>query len=158
MSVPFATSVMQEQSASSFLRKMRKCGNLLPRLARAGFVCYTLERCDMPKEMNEKNLSVFSDVIMSLASDAAAEVDGVEVLRSKDRSKRAIRGGGVSVYFLPNDKVAVDVYVNVNFPCRVPETVAAVQQRVKEEIEGATRFRVHSVNVQVVSVLFPAQN
>ena len=98
----------------------------------------------MPKEMNEKNLSVFSDVIMSLASDAAAEVDGVEVLRSKDRSKRAIRGGGVSVYFLPNDKVAVDVYVNVNFPCRVPE--------------GATRFRVHSVNVQVVSVLFPAQN
>ena len=110
----------------------------------------------MPKDMNEKNLSVFSDVIMSLASDAAAEVDGVEVLRSKDRSKRAIRGGGVSVYFLPNDKVAVDVYVNVNFPCRVPEAVAAVQQRVKEEIEGATRFRVHSVNVQVVSVLFPA--
>ena len=92
------------------------------------------------------------------SSDAAAEVDGVEVLRSKDRSKRAIRGGGVSVYFLPNDKVAVDVYVNVNFPCRVPEAVAAVQQRVKEEIEGATRFRVHSVNVQVVSVLFPAQN
>ena len=121
----------------------------------------------MPKEINEKNLSVFSDVIMSLASDAAAEVDGVEVLRSKDRSKRAIRkdrskrairGGGVSVYFLPNDKVAVDIYVNINFPCRVPEAVAAVQQRVKEEIEGATRFRVHSVNVQVVSVLFPAQN
>ena len=88
----------------------------------------------------------------------AACAGGLCVLRSKDRSKRAIRGGGVSVYFLPNDKVAVDVYVNVNFPCRVPETVAAVQQRVKEEIEGATRFRVHSVNVQVVSVLFPAQN
>ena len=93
----------------------------------------------MPKENNAKNLSVFSDVIMSLASDAAAEVEGVEVLRSRDFSKRAIRGGGV-------------------YPCRVPEAVAAVQQRVKEEIEGATRFRVHSVNVQVVSVLFPAQS
>ncbi|HIU20949.1 MAG TPA: Asp23/Gls24 family envelope stress response protein [Candidatus Limadaptatus stercorigallinarum] len=111
----------------------------------------------MPKEMNAKNLSVFSDVIMSLASDAAAEVEGVEVLRSRDSSKRAIRGGGVSVYFLPNDKVAVDVFVNVNYPCRVPEAVAAVQLRVKEEIENATRFRVHSVNVQVVSVLFPTQ-
>ena len=112
----------------------------------------------MPKEMNAKNLSVFSDVIMSLASDAAAEVEGMEVLRSRDASKRAIRGGGVSVYFLPNEKVAVDIFVNVSFPCRVPEAVAAVQQRVKEEIEGATRFRVHSVNVQVMSVIFPAQS
>lgn len=111
----------------------------------------------MAKETNAKNLSVFSDVIMSLASDAASEVEGVEVLRSRDASKRAIRGGGVSVYFLPNDKVAVDVFVNVVFPCRVPERVAEVQQRVKEEIEGATRFRVHSVNVQVMSVLLPTQ-
>lgn len=116
-----------------------------------------LSRWIMAKETNAKNLSVFSDVIMSLASDAASEVEGVEVLRSRDASKRAIRGGGVSVYFLPNDKVAVDVFVNVVFPCRVPERVAEVQQRVKEEIEGATRFRVHSVNVQVMSVLLPTQ-
>ena len=54
--------------------------------------------------------------------------------------------------------MAVDVFVNVNSPCRVPEAAAAVQQRVKEEIEGATRFRVHNVNVQVVSVLFPTQS
>ena len=44
----------------------------------------------MPKEMSAKNLSVFSDVIMSLASDAASEVEGVEVLRSRDHSKRSI--------------------------------------------------------------------
>ncbi len=111
----------------------------------------------MPKEMRTNNLAVFSDVIMSLASDAAAEVDGVVVLRSGDASKRAIRGGGVSVYFLPNEKVAVDVFVEVNYPCRIPEAVAAVQQKVKEDIESATRFRVHSVNVQVVGVNFPTQ-
>lgn len=86
----------------------------------------------MAKEMNAtKNLSVFSDVIMSLASDAASEVEGVEVLRSRARSKKSIRGGGVSVYFLPNEKVTVDVFVNVNFPCRVPEAVAAVQEKSK---------------------------
>ena len=113
----------------------------------------------MAKEMNAtKNLSVFSDVIMSLASDAASEVEGVEVLRSRARSKKSIRGGGVSVYFLSNEKVTVDVFVNVNFPCRVPEAVAAVQEKVKKEIEGATRFRVHNVNVQVVSVIFPGQS
>lgn len=109
----------------------------------------------MQKELNEKNLSVFSDVIMSLASDAASEVEGVEVLRSRDHSKRSIRGGGVSVYFLPNEKVTVDLFVNILYGYRVPVVVAEVQQKVKAEIEGATRFRVHSVNVQVMSVIFP---
>ena len=108
----------------------------------------------MPKEMNAKNLSVFSDVIMSLASDAASEVEGVEVLRSRDHSKRSIRGGGVSVYFLPNEKVTVDVFVNIVYGHRVPVVVAEVQQKVKAEIENATKFRVHNVNVQVVSVIF----
>ena len=67
----------------------------------------------MPKEMNAKNLSVFSDVIMSLASDAASEVEGVEVLRSRDHSKRSIRGGGVSVYFVRKVKVWVDLFVKI---------------------------------------------
>ena len=40
----------------------------------------------------------------------------------------------------------------------MPEAVAEVQQRVKKEIEGATRFRVNSVNVQVMSVAMPAQS
>ena len=82
---------------------------------------------------------------------------GGRVLPSRSAPHRAIRGGCGSVHLLANDKVAVDVFVNVNYPCRVPEAVAAVQLRVKEEIENATRFRVHSVNVQVVSVLFPTQ-
>ena len=100
-------------------------------------------------------MSVFSDVIMTLASDAASEIEGVEVLRSGDQSKKSIRGGGVSVYFLPNDKVTVDLFVNINYGYRVPAAVAEVQQKVKNEIESATRFRVHSVNVQVMSVIFP---
>lgn len=111
----------------------------------------------MAKELNAKNMSVFSDVIMSLASDAASDVEGVEVLRSRDRSKKSIRGGGVSVYFLPNEKVAVDLFVNIVYGYRVPVAVAEVQEKVKAEIENATRFRVHNVNVQVMSVIFPGQ-
>lgn len=109
----------------------------------------------MVKERKSDNMSVFSDVIMTLASDAASEIEGVEVLRSGDQSKKPIRGGGVSVYFLPNDKVTVDLFVNINYGYRVPVAVAEVQQKVKSEIESATRFRVHSVNVQVMSVIFP---
>lgn len=104
--------------------------------------------------MSAKNLSVFSDVIMSLASDAAAEVEGIEVLRSDDKSKKSIRGGGVSVYFLPNDKVSIDIFVNIKFGCAAPSKVAEVQEKVKAEVEGATKYRVHTVNVQIVSIIF----
>lgn len=112
----------------------------------------------MAKDSNAKNMSVFSDVIMSLASDAASDVEGVQVLRSHDPLKKSIRGGGVSVYFLPNEKVTVDLFVNTLYGYRVPVVVAAVQEKVKAEIENATRFRVHSVNVQVMSVIFPNQS
>lgn len=106
--------------------------------------------------MSAKNMSVFSDVIMSLASDAASDVEGIEVLRSNDKSKKCIRGGGVSVYFLPNDKVSIDIFVNIKLGYSVPVKVAEVQEKVKAEVESATKYRVHSVNVQVVSVIFPA--
>lgn len=46
----------------------------------------------MAKDSNAKNLSVFSDVIMSLASDAASDVEGVQVLRSHDPLKNQSEG------------------------------------------------------------------
>ncbi len=108
----------------------------------------------MSKDNNAKNLAVFSDVIMSLASDAASEVSGIEVLRSTS-GKKSIRGGGVSVYFLPNDKVTIDLFVNIDARYTIPSAVSEVQEHVIKEVEGATKYRVHSVNVQVVGVNFP---
>ncbi|MEG1529164.1 MAG: Asp23/Gls24 family envelope stress response protein [Clostridia bacterium] len=110
----------------------------------------------MANEVNQKNTAVFSDVIMSLASDAASDVEGIEVLRSHNGSKKSIRGGGVSVYFLPNDKVTIDLFVNIEQGRTVPVTIAEVQERVIKEVESATKYRVHSVNVQVVGVIFTA--
>lgn len=54
--------------------------------------------------------------------------------------------------------MTVDLFVNTLYGYRVPVVVAAVQEKVKAEIENATRFRVHSVNVQVMSVIFPNQS
>ncbi len=105
----------------------------------------------MIREENKK-LSVFSDVIMSLAFDAAMGVEGVIVLRSTEGFKKSIRGG-VSVKFLPNDKVTIDLTVNIHFGFTVPTLVAAVQEKVKAEVEGSTKYRVHSVNVHVKDVL-----
>lgn len=108
----------------------------------------------MAKERSKDNMSVFSDVITSLAADAASEIEGVELLRSK--GKRLSGQSGVFVYFLPNDKVTIDLFVNVCFGSVIPSTVAHVQEKVKSEVEGATKYRVLSVNVQVVDVIFPS--
>ena len=86
-------------------------------------------------------MSVFSDVIMTLASDAASEIEGVEVLRSGDQSKKPIRGGGVSVYFLPNDKVTVDLNhplagENLHFKGKVLEVRDATEQELAALMGG----------------------
>ncbi len=106
----------------------------------------------MAKDTNKKT-SVFSDVITSLAYDAASAADGIQVL-AKD-GKKSFRGCGVSVYFLPDDKVTIDLFVNIEFGYRVPETVAVVQEKVKTEVENSTKYQVHSVNVQIVDVIYP---
>lgn len=97
----------------------------------------------------EKNVTVLNDVLVSLATEAAGEVKGVSLLNSK-RNK-----GAVSVYVLENEKVAVDCFVNIDIGCSVPVQVALLQEKIKMQIERATKFAVQSVNVQVVNVNIP---
>lgn len=108
----------------------------------------------MTKDYSRK-MSVYSNVIMSLAADAASNVNGIEVLMSQSKTKRRIRGGGISVYFLPNDKVTIDLFVNVHFGHNAPEIISQVQEKVISEVEASTKYKVHSVNVQIVSIIFP---
>lgn len=92
-----------------------------------------------------KNSNVLSDVIKSLAVDAAQDSEGVKLSEAK-------RNRAVSVCFLPNEKVTVDVVVNIDLGYSVPSAVAGLQEKIKKQIEGATKFKVHSVNVEVANV------
>lgn len=95
---------------------------------------------------DKKNLDVFGRVITSIATDAASEAEGVKLVA-------AGRSAAVSAGFLPNERVTVDLNVVIEFNRPVPNTVAALQERVKTEIERATKFKVHSVNVNVAGIL-----
>lgn len=92
-----------------------------------------------------KNSNVLGDVIKSLAVDAAQDTDGVKLSDAK-------RNHSVSVCFLPNEKVTVDVIVSIDWGYSVPSSVAVLQEKIKKQIEGATKFKVHSVNVEVANV------
>ena len=110
----------------------------------------------MARKNSDKNIDIFTKVISELVRDAADAVAGVELIKSDEKKNRQTQG--ISVYFLQNEKITVDLYVNVLYSCSVPDVVSKLQTLVKEKIEEATRYIVHSVNVQVVSVVFPPQN
>lgn len=93
------------------------------------------------------NNGVLSDVIKSLAKDALQDVRGVSLISEKRNSN------AISVDILPNEKVKVVVRINIEYGYSVPTTVATLQEAIKKQIEGATRFVVNSVNVEVVGVL-----
>ncbi len=94
----------------------------------------------------KQNLSVFQDVIISLVQEAVGGVGGVKLV-----AKRGAKSG-VSVEFLPSDRVDVTLFVVVSEGAVVPSLAAQVQEKVKKEIEGVTKYRVHYVNVQIESV------
>lgn len=96
--------------------------------------------------MAKEKSSVLNEVLVSLATEAAQDVEGVNLLNSK-RNR-----GAVSVYILPNEKVTVDLFVSIDLGYGVPSAVAVLQEKVKNQIEGATKFKVQSANVQVVNV------
>ncbi len=100
----------------------------------------------MVKQTYSKNLDTFGKVITSLALDAAMEVEGIKLPEAK-RSR-----GSASVYFLPNEKVTVEFFININQGYSVPITVSSLQENVKMQIEKSTKFKVHAVNVHVLNL------
>lgn len=105
------------------------------------------------KKNNVDNLAVFSDVISSLVLKATGDVEGLEIINSKTESKRAGKNKSIVVKFLPNDKVALDVSVAIKYGYVVPDVVSLAQEKIISAVEGATKYKVQSVNVQVVSVI-----
>lgn len=95
---------------------------------------------------NSSDREVFSNVITALARDAATEVSGI-VLVDGRRAQRA-----VSVTILPNEKVQVDLAIDVALAGSIPTKVAELQEKVKTQIENATKFKVNAVNVSVEGV------
>ncbi len=95
--------------------------------------------------MAAKKDNVLVDVIRSLANDAIIDTDGVEVCATR-------RGQNIGVTFLDSDRVSIDCVINIDLGFTVPVSVAELQDNVKRQIESATKFRVHSVNVEVAGV------
>ncbi len=105
----------------------------------------------MAKKVND-NFQVFSDVIVSLSQNATSQVEGIQI-DTNNASKKASKDKGIHVSFLPNDKISIDVICDIYYGYAVSEVASLAQEKIIAAVEGATKYKVQSVNVHVNSVI-----
>ena len=98
-----------------------------------------------------------NDVIAIIAGLAATEVEGVASMAGNITNELVSKLGmkslskGVKVA-IDDNKVTVDLNLNIDYGKNLLETSKAVQERVKSSIENMTGLEVQAVNVHIADV------
>lgn len=115
--------------------------------------------------MNNKEfgqVKISEDVISTIASLAACEVEGVgqmigsftgnisEILGKKNFSK------GVKVQVADN-QVDMEVYVHLEYGSIIPEISSKIQENIKNTVENMTGLKVNSVNIYVQGIVMKSE-
>ncbi|MFO8060820.1 MAG: Asp23/Gls24 family envelope stress response protein [Bacillota bacterium] len=115
--------------------------------------------CGMDGVTEGGTVRISNDVLAIIAGIATSEIDGVTGMASSlvesisEKFGRHDLGRGIKVE-TQEDEVRVDVFVNVQYGCRIPDVARSVQINVKEAIENMTDLQVKTVNVHVQEVVF----
>lgn len=108
---------------------------------------------------SKDNVTYKKKVVISIVSLATQEINGIASISRNSVSmlKSAFSKNvnrGIIVNFDQNNKVTIDVFVNVKFGYSVKDVAFRVQENIKSSVESMTEFKVANVNVQVVGVTF----
>lgn len=110
---------------------------------------------NLPEELG--NVKITEEVVAIIAGIAATEVAGVagmsgglaggiaEMLGRKNLSK------GVKVE-VGEKEAAIDLYIIVEYGCRIPDVSWEIQEKVKKAVENMTGLSVIEVNIHIQGV------
>ena len=101
----------------------------------------------------KSNTEVYAEIIANIASRAAAEIEGAELLGKNPDKSRIIKDNDVHAYVKSDNTVDIDIYLNILYGYNIPDTVCKVQIAIKKAIEKETCYKVGEVNVSVVSII-----
>lgn len=101
----------------------------------------------------KSNTEVYAEIIADIASRAAAEIEGAELLGKNPEKTRIIKDNDVHAYVKSDNTVDIDIYLNILYGYNIPDTVCKVQIAIKKAIEKETCYKVGEVNVSVVSII-----
>lgn len=109
------------------------------------------------KDLSNREYKRYENILTSITASIVRQVDGIQ----NDESARKYKFGrktekttNIHVYFKDGNLVVIDVFLNAVFGHSIPDTVLELQERVKEEAEAMTRFKVESVNVNISNLMF----
>lgn len=109
------------------------------------------------------NIKISEEVVAIIAGVAATEIPGVagmsggiaggiaEMLGRKNLSK------GVKVE-VGEKEAAVDLYIIVEYGCRIPDVSWEIQEKVKKAVESMTGLNVVEVNIHIQGVNFEKEH
>ena len=106
-------------------------------------------------------VKIADEVVAVIAGIAATEVEGVDSMAgnptkeivgklSGSKTAKSMRGVKVEVN---DDKVCVDLAINVSYNYNITEVSEKVQERVKNAIENMTGLTVLEVNIKIAYVV-----
>lgn len=101
----------------------------------------------------KSNTEVYAEIIADIASRAAAEIEGAELLGKNPDKSRIIKDNDVHAYVKSDNTVDIDIYLNILYGYNIPDTFCKVQIAIKKAIEKETCYKVGEVNVSVVSII-----
>lgn len=114
----------------------------------------------MAKEQNELlnkgKVDIDRDILLSIINLAAKEISGVDSLTNNYLPwiKRAMKpkSEGVSIKFVNNNTINVDIYLIVKIGYSVPDVAYRVQENVKNSLSSMVGLTPNKINVHVYGV------
>ncbi|MCQ2539631.1 MAG: Asp23/Gls24 family envelope stress response protein [Acetatifactor sp.] len=111
----------------------------------------------LKEEENVGVVQIADDVVAMIASLAAAEVEGVNVMSGNISNERMSKVGvkkltkGVKVV-VSEDTVKVSIAIVMDYGYNIPATCQQIQNKVKNAIENMTGLNCTDVNIRIVSI------
>ncbi len=99
----------------------------------------------------------YINIISSITGSAASQVEGVVSVNygsnGKKESAKVKRNRAIDVILYDNRFVKIEISVNIYYGYVIPVVVCKLQEKIKQEIENSTFYKVSSVNVNVVGIV-----
>ena len=111
------------------------------------------------KTLENGTIQISADVVVSIATAAIREVEGVYGIggRSSDFSRLTKKGvsRGIRVVISDENRVSIDCYVVVLYGYPVLQVAKSVQEAVISAVESTTGQTVRGVNVSISGITLP---
>ncbi|TXL67939.1 Asp23/Gls24 family envelope stress response protein [Cerasibacillus terrae] len=112
---------------------------------------------DVSEDTGLGKIEIAPEVIEVITGIAVSEVDGIASMQGNFASGVVERFGkkshskGVKVD-LSEEKVSIDLYVNLKFGVSIPEVAGKVQSNIRQTVKNMTALEISEINVHIVGI------